>query len=137
MAQFPDGESARNLLNAGYPGNLNAWVHQQLLLEYGTDFLSTHGLEWKPIYPFEGASDRFGDGSLYIVDVPGQLPGQWNFVMFHCWMTKTACLCRSETGVAKSDPKFLGMTRIHADHAQERETIRKIPHHCHYRLAHD
>lgn len=41
-----------------------------------TRFLEPEG--WAPLGPFPHALDFFGDGSLYIVDAPGHLPGHLN-----------------------------------------------------------
>jgi glyoxylase-like metal-dependent hydrolase (beta-lactamase superfamily II) len=34
--------------------------------------------DWKPLGPFERSIDYFGDGSFYIIDSPGHLPGHIN-----------------------------------------------------------
>jgi 3-hydroxyisobutyrate dehydrogenase len=39
---------------------------------------STDSGAWKPLGPFERSIDYFGDGSFYIVDSPGHLPGHIN-----------------------------------------------------------
>ncbi|KAG6868144.1 hypothetical protein C0993_007218 [Termitomyces sp. T159_Od127] len=41
-----------------------------------TEFLST--VDWQPLGPFPHAFDFYGDGSLYIIDAAGHLPGHIN-----------------------------------------------------------
>ncbi|KAF8908898.1 hypothetical protein CPB84DRAFT_1843260 [Gymnopilus junonius] len=41
-------------------------------------YLSTTHVDWKPVGPFPRALDYLEDGSLYIVDAPGHLPGHIN-----------------------------------------------------------
>lgn len=36
--------------------------------------------KWAPLGPFPAALDLFGDGSVYIIDTPGHLPGHMNFL---------------------------------------------------------
>ncbi|KAG6908121.1 hypothetical protein DXG01_006090 [Tephrocybe rancida] len=43
-----------------------------------TRFLSTEG--WQPLGPLPRALDYYGDGSLYIVDAAGHLPGHLNVI---------------------------------------------------------
>ncbi|TBU41374.1 Metallo-hydrolase/oxidoreductase [Dichomitus squalens] len=43
-----------------------------------TNFLDPSTEEWVPIGPFPRALDFYGDGSLYIVDAPGHVPGHIN-----------------------------------------------------------
>jgi len=42
--------------------------------------LDPEDVQWKPLGPFPNALDFFGDGSLYIVDAPGHLPGHVNIL---------------------------------------------------------
>lgn len=45
-----------------------------------TRFLDPEGEGWAPIGPFPRALDFYGDGSLYVVDAPGHLPGHLNIL---------------------------------------------------------
>lgn len=38
------------------------------------------GREWKPLGPFPAALDLFNDGSVYVIDTPGHLPGHINLL---------------------------------------------------------
>ena len=38
------------------------------------------GSEWAPLGPFPATLDFFGDGSVYIIDTPGHLPGHMNLL---------------------------------------------------------
>ena len=61
----------------------SANVPANLLPQGRTAFLSPHTSEpsfghWSPIGPFAHALDFYKDGSLYIIDAPGHLPGHIN-----------------------------------------------------------
>jgi glyoxylase-like metal-dependent hydrolase (beta-lactamase superfamily II) len=73
---FLVGGSAQTLIKPGYPQDPNAYFDSGLLPEGRTKYLDAS--DWKPIGPFPRALDFFGDGSLYIVDAPGHLPGHIN-----------------------------------------------------------
>ncbi|TBU56255.1 beta-lactamase-like protein [Dichomitus squalens] len=45
-----------------------------------TKFLDSSTPDWSPIGPFPRALDFYGDGSLYIVDAPGHVPGHINIL---------------------------------------------------------
>ncbi|TFY63726.1 hypothetical protein EVJ58_g3093 [Rhodofomes roseus] len=69
------GDGSRALLMPGYPANPNAHFHSDLLPEGRTRFVSPDNPDMVCIGPFAKALDYYGDGSLYIVDAPGHLPG--------------------------------------------------------------
>ncbi|PCH43491.1 Metallo-hydrolase/oxidoreductase [Wolfiporia cocos MD-104 SS10] len=72
-ATFIVGEDSRALINPGYPADPGTFFKHDLLPSERTRFLST--AEMQPVGPFPHALDFYGDGSLYIVDTPGHLPG--------------------------------------------------------------
>ncbi|CCM04901.1 uncharacterized protein FIBRA_07097 [Fibroporia radiculosa] len=72
-ATFIAGEDTRPLLIPGYPTDPNAHFPTDLLPHGRTRYVST--AEMSPIGPFPHALDFYGDGSLYIVDTPGHIPG--------------------------------------------------------------
>jgi len=49
-------------------------------------------LEWKPIGPFPAALDLFKDGSVFVIDTPGHLPGHIN-LLCRIGPEKWVCLC--------------------------------------------
>ena len=76
-ANFIVGESARPLVENGYPGNPNSAIPSNLLPAERTTFLDPQ--KWPPVGPFPHALDFYGDGSLYIVDAgAGHMPGHVN-----------------------------------------------------------
>ncbi|KAI0317780.1 Metallo-hydrolase/oxidoreductase [Amylostereum chailletii] len=75
---FIVGGPARRLIEGGYPHNPKSMFPSDLLPDGRTVFLEDADPRWAPIGPFERAVDWFGDGSLYIVDAPGHLPGHIN-----------------------------------------------------------
>ena len=66
------GESAP-LLKDGYPGNPDSGIAEDLLPAGRIEFLDTEKLT--PLGPFPRALDFYNDGSLYIIDAAGHLPG--------------------------------------------------------------
>ncbi|KAI0743392.1 beta-lactamase-like protein [Daedaleopsis nitida] len=46
-----------------------------------TAFLDDADARWAPLGPFPRALDFYGDGSLYIVDAPGHIPGHINLMV--------------------------------------------------------
>jgi len=73
------GAESRELFNPGYPADPTSTFASDLLPEGRTEFLQVDD-KWVPIGPFPRALDFYGDGSLYIVDAPGHLPGHVNLL---------------------------------------------------------
>ncbi|KAL6308686.1 Cerato-platanin-domain-containing protein [Sparassis latifolia] len=76
-AKFIVGGASRSLFEPGYPADPNSVSASDLLPQDRTEFLEIDDA-WKPIGPFPRALDFYGDGSLYLVDAPGHLPGHLN-----------------------------------------------------------
>jgi glyoxylase-like metal-dependent hydrolase (beta-lactamase superfamily II) len=83
-------------------------------------------LSWRPLGPFPRAADWFGDGSLFVVDAPGHLPGHVNLLCRLAgeeWVCLAADSChdvRILDGEAQTvvyeDPERPGVMRsAHAD----------------------
>jgi len=72
-ATFVTGEGTRPLVTPGYPADPDAMFLSSLLPPERTRYISDD--EMTPVGPFPHALDFFGDGSLYIVNTPGHLPG--------------------------------------------------------------
>ncbi|KAG7095747.1 hypothetical protein E1B28_006457 [Marasmius oreades] len=75
---FLVGGSSKPLFSPGYPADPDSGYASDLLPEGRTQFLDMH--DWKPLGPFPRALDYYGDGSLYITDAAGHLPGHINVV---------------------------------------------------------
>lgn len=60
------------------------------------------GKVWRPLGPFSHTIDLLGDGSIYVVDTPGHLPGHLN-LLCRSGPEKWVCLC----GDAFHDPRLL------------------------------
>lgn len=139
-ALFPDsrflvGSGTRALLQPGYPDDPNSHFPSNLLPVKRTDFLAVNE-DWKPIGPFPHALDYFSDGSLYIVDAPGHLPGHLNLLIrisstgdwlylagdsAHDWR-----LIRGEGEIAVRYDEQHGRVCMHVDKEVAAETIRHI-----------
>ncbi|KZT04572.1 uncharacterized protein LAESUDRAFT_286505 [Laetiporus sulphureus 93-53] len=74
-ATFIVGENTRDLLTPGHPADPEAEFRSDLLPTARTRYISPTTEDMRPIGPFSRTLDVYGDGSLYIVDTPGQLPG--------------------------------------------------------------
>ncbi|KZV89073.1 Metallo-hydrolase/oxidoreductase [Exidia glandulosa HHB12029] len=79
-ATFLLGAGGRALLENGYPKDPTSNFDAHLLPEdpARTRWLDPTSDGWRPLGPFERALDFFDDGSLYIVDAPGHIPGHIN-----------------------------------------------------------
>lgn len=75
---FLVGGQAKPLFSPGYPADPTSPFASDLLPEGRTEFLDMK--DWKPLGPFPRALDYYGDGSLYITDAAGHLPGHINVV---------------------------------------------------------
>lgn len=84
-ARFIVGSEGAQIAASGWPTDPKAVTPANLLPEGRTTFLSPHssdsGHRWAPIGPFPHALDWYGDGSLYIIDAPGHLPGHINVLV--------------------------------------------------------
>jgi len=69
------GAGSRALLTPGFPSDPDAHFHSDLFPERRTPYISPDDPEMVPIGPFAKALDYYSDGSLYIVDAPGHIPG--------------------------------------------------------------
>ncbi|KAG5644284.1 hypothetical protein DXG03_008770 [Asterophora parasitica] len=73
---FLVGDESRHLKSAVSSEDPDPVVVNHLLPPERTKYLSS--LDWQPLGPFPRALDYYGDGSLYIVDAAGHLPGHIN-----------------------------------------------------------
>jgi len=80
-AQFFVGAETRTLTTPGYPTDPDSKYPTDLFPEGRTTYLGAPADKgWEPIGPFQRALDFYGDGSMYIVDAPGHLPGHLNLL---------------------------------------------------------
>ncbi|KAF9013496.1 Metallo-hydrolase/oxidoreductase [Cyathus striatus] len=75
---FIVGGDSKTLFNPGYPVDSKSDFASDLLPLGRTHYLVP--ADWVPIGPFPRAFDFYGDGSLYIIDAPGHLPGHINIL---------------------------------------------------------
>ena len=80
-SKFLVGKDAKPLMETGYPKSPDSEFQHGTVPLDRTTFLDPDDGQWKPIGPFPRALDFFGDGSLYIVDAPGHLPGHVNILV--------------------------------------------------------
>jgi len=91
--------------------------------------------DWKPLGPFPAALDVFGDGSCWIIDTPGHLPGHVN-MLCRTGQDRWICLCgdsfhdirlltgEKEIGEWTTDDGIC--TCIHLDRSVAEESIKKL-----------
>jgi glyoxylase-like metal-dependent hydrolase (beta-lactamase superfamily II) len=121
----PSASAAHDPLEQFHPDGLPA----RTLVQMPADEDESDGLlkmTWRPVGPFPRAADWFGNGSLFVVDAPGHLPGHVNLLCRTAgdgWVCLAADSChdvRILDGVAETavydDPERPGKTRsAHAD----------------------
>lgn len=92
-AQFVIGHGAMDVLRHGL-GGIASHQHFEpdtLPDDRASELSDPQGSGWRPLGPFPAALDLFGDGSVYVLDMPGHLPGHVNLL---CRMRKRwVCLC--------------------------------------------
>lgn len=81
-AAFLVGDGALKVLAEGLGGVASHQHFDPNLLptERTHEFPSTTAGHWAPLVPFPHTLDLLGDGSLYIIDAPGHLPGHVNLL---------------------------------------------------------
>jgi len=91
--------------------------------------------EWKPLGPFEKTIDYFGDGSFYIVDSTGHLPGHINGLVRigpnkFVYLASDSChfnqLLTGECAVAAWKDEQGNVKCVHSDVEAARSHIKKI-----------
>ncbi|KAI0662115.1 Metallo-hydrolase/oxidoreductase [Cubamyces menziesii] len=75
-ATFILGHEAKDFLAHAYPSDPDSLCLQSAVPSARTRFLNSEFTQ--TIGPFPRACDYFGDGSMYIIDAPGHLPGHLN-----------------------------------------------------------
>ncbi|KAK5135635.1 hypothetical protein LTR08_004936 [Meristemomyces frigidus] len=102
-AKFVVGHGALHVLEHGL-GAIASHQHFEpdtLPVDRSSELSDPQSEEWKPLGPFPAAFDLFGDGSVFVIDTPGHLPGHINLLcrMEERWIM----LC----GDAYHDPRLL------------------------------
>lgn len=78
-AKYIVGNGSKALVEKGYPHDLHSAIKSGILpTDRTTELPSTSAEGWAPLGPFPHAYDLFSDGSLYVIDSPGHLPGHIN-----------------------------------------------------------
>ncbi|KAI0051310.1 Metallo-hydrolase/oxidoreductase [Auriscalpium vulgare] len=77
-AEFLVGAGARALLEHAYPDDPQSKIPAGHFPLARTTFLDS--ADWVPVGPFPRALDLYNDGSVFIVDAPGHMPGHVNLL---------------------------------------------------------
>ncbi|CAM1506336.1 Fc.00g059770.m01.CDS01 [Cosmosporella sp. VM-42] len=72
---FITGPGSRKATTPGFPKNAKSPFLSAIIDHDKYRELSFESDIWVPIGPFERAYDYFGDGSFYLLDAPGHMPG--------------------------------------------------------------
>jgi glyoxylase-like metal-dependent hydrolase (beta-lactamase superfamily II) len=147
-AKFILGEGSRSLIDIGYPKNDDNGYLQDTAPNDRVQWLSFH--DWTSFGPFERGFDFFGDGSFYIIDATGHLPGHINIIFRTDASGKWAYLAadsahdyRLITGEKQFGhfPDGKGnICCVHQDEAAAKDNIRRIqslPENVTVLIAHD
>ena len=134
-ARFVVGHGALDVLENGLGAiaSHQHFVPGTLPADRASELSDPQGEGWKPLGPFPSAFDLFSDGSVFVIDTPGHLPGHVNL------------LCRTKDrwiilcGDAYHDPRLLtgekkigtwegphGTLCIHLDKEGAAESIRRL-----------
>ncbi|KXT11872.1 hypothetical protein AC579_5196 [Pseudocercospora musae] len=136
-AQFRIGHGAMDVLKNGLGGVAS---HQLFVPDTLPDDRSSELSDpsaWPSLPPFPHVLDLFGDGSVYVVDTPGHLPGHVNllcrterrWVMLCGDAFHDRRLLTGEKEIGTWELEFEGKTHvccIHVDEQQARESIRRL-----------
>jgi glyoxylase-like metal-dependent hydrolase (beta-lactamase superfamily II) len=90
-AKFVLGYGAMDVLKNGL-GEIASHQHFEpdtLPDDRSSELSDPKGADWKPLGPFPAALDLFQDGSVFVIDTPGHLPGHINLLC----RTKDRWLC--------------------------------------------
>lgn len=136
-AKFVIGHGAMKVLKHGLGGiaSHQHFVPDTLPDDRSSELSDPSGSDWHPLGPFPAVLDIFFDGSVYVIDTPGHLPGHVNLL---CRMAENRWLCLC--GDAYHDRRLLtgekdigtweaseGHTLcIHLDKAGATESIRRL-----------
>ncbi|TFY66901.1 hypothetical protein EVG20_g4183 [Dentipellis fragilis] len=137
-ATFVVGGDAVPLLEKGFPHDSpNSSYASDLLPRARTIVLPTSASGWTQVGPFPRALDYYGDGSLYVVDAVGHMPGHFN-VLFRtspdgAWMYLAGDTCHDwhiltgEVNIAERlNPHTGTMFCVHEDKKVAEEHIARV-----------
>jgi glyoxylase-like metal-dependent hydrolase (beta-lactamase superfamily II) len=137
-ARFIVGPGAMAVLQDGLPPELGSHqIFQPDLLpsDRTNELPPASASAWTPVGPFPQTLDLLGDGSLYVIDTPGHLPGHVNLL---CRLSPERWVCLA--GDAFHDERLLSGERevgtwtdgqgrtccIHLDREKAEESIRRL-----------
>ncbi len=135
-AKFLIGHGAMHVVKNGLGGTASHQHFDPNMLpdDRSSELSDPNGGKWKPLGPFPAALDLFEDGSIYVIDTPGHLPGHSNLLCRT--KEKWICLCgdafhdrrlltgEKEIGTFESPGGH--MICIHLDKEAAAESIRRL-----------
>lgn len=136
--KFPDadivaGPGSKAAAGEGWPVNPKSPFSSALVQHPKFRELSFEQQVWSPLGPFERAHDFFGDGSFYLIDTPGHMPGHLGALALTGpdeWVFMGGDCCHHRSILAGSRPMSVTsgpMGRcFHADPDKAKETLDKI-----------
>lgn len=80
-SKFLVGGECRSLFEPGYPADPSSPFLSDTLPVDRTEYLDVQSEMWRSFGPFPRTLDFFRDGSIYLVDAPGHLPGHINVLI--------------------------------------------------------
>ena len=108
-AHFTIGSGAMDVLKNGLGGYASHQHFEPDTLpdDRSSELSDPKGGKWEPLGPFPAVLDLFEDGSVYVIDTPGHLPGHVN--LLSRTKDKWICLC----GDAFHDRRLLTGEKVH------------------------
>ncbi|OQN97912.1 hypothetical protein B0A48_16223 [Cryoendolithus antarcticus] len=147
-AKFLIGHGAMEVLKHGL-GSIASHQHFEpdtLPEDRSSELSDPDGSDWHPLGPFPAALDLFSDGSVYVIDTPGHLPGHVNLLCrlgekdIGTWQAPeghTLCIHLDQAGAAASIERLqklqiLGgdeveLVAAHEDEWWEKNKSRQFP----------
>ena len=135
-AHFTIGHGAMNVLKNGLGGYASHQHFEPDTLpdDRSSELPDPQGEKWKSLGPFPAVLDLFEDGSVYVIDTPGHLPGHVNLLCRT--KDKWLCLCgdafhdrrllTGEKDIGEFESPSGHMICIHVDKEAAAESIRRI-----------
>ncbi|KAI9003404.1 hypothetical protein DFJ74DRAFT_694746 [Hyaloraphidium curvatum] len=85
------------VMGKGYPEDKYSSVHTKEITSHRWELAHGGGREWKPVGAFDRGIDWYGDGSFWILDAPGHMPGH------------LVAMARTTAGTKDEPPTYLIM----------------------------
>lgn len=125
------GSKAAN--GEGWPVNPNSPFSSAAVQHPNFRELSFENEQWSPLGPFDRAHDFFGDGSFFLIDTPGHMPGHLGALALTGqdeWVFMGGDCCHHRSLLMESRPMSVtcgpGGRGFHSDPKVAQQTLKRI-----------